>query len=455
MAVRIPIRAQAREASQPACPPPTTNTSYERSDIVTIVAGPNTLKVLVIGGGGREHALAWRLRNSPSVTEVHAAPGNPGSALVATCHTGAQTVKDYVTLAEHLGVDLTVVGPEAPLVAGVVDLFRKHGRPIVGPTMGNAALEGSKVHAKNFMNELGVPTARYQTIANAAAARDAFRHFTYPLVLKTDGLAAGKGVVIAYTREEAEAALATLAFPMVIEEFLEGEEVSFIALCDGKRAVPLEPSQDHKRIFDDDQGPNTGGMGAYSDSLLLTPEQRGYVLDKIINPVVHAISYTGFLYAGLMMTPDGPSVLEFNVRLGDPETQALMMRLESDWGEVLMAAASKSLRASELKWSPNPATCVVLASGGYPGSFPAGKKISGLDEVRDAVVFHAGTRQEGDSVVTSGGRVLGVTATGPTLKNSIDRAYTAVRQIHFEGMHYRKDIGAKGLKRYNNTGLGT
>ncbi|MGD1071766.1 MAG: phosphoribosylamine--glycine ligase [Bryobacteraceae bacterium] len=413
------------------------------------------MKVLVIGGGGREHALAWRLHNSPSVTEVHAAPGNPGSALVATCHAGAQTTKDYVTLAEHLGVELTVVGPEAPLVAGIVDLFRKHGMPIVGPTMGNAALEGSKVHAKNFMNELGVPTARYEIVASPAAARDALKRFSWPLVLKTDGLAAGKGVVIAYTREEAEAAIATLAFPMVIEEFLEGEEVSFIALCDGKRAVPLEPSQDHKRIFDDDLGPNTGGMGAYSDSLLLTAAQRGYVLDKIVNPVVHAISYTGFLYAGLMTTPKGPSVLEFNVRLGDPETQPLMMRLESDWGEVLMAAASKSLPAADLRWSPDPATCVVLASGGYPGSFPTGKKITGLDDVRNAVVFHAGTRQDGDDILTSGGRVLGVTATGSTLKDSINRAYAATRQIHFEGMHYRKDIGAKGLKRYNNTGLGT
>jgi phosphoribosylamine--glycine ligase len=455
MAVRIPMRAQARAASQPACPPPTTTTSYELSDIATIVAGQSTLRVLVIGGGGREHALAWRLRHSPSVTDVQAAPGNPGSATVATCHPGPKTPQDYVALAEHMGVDLTVVGPEALLVQGIVDLFRKHGMSIVGPTMGNAALEGSKVHAKNFMNELGVPTARYETVANAEAARDAFKRFAFPLVLKTDGLAAGKGVIIATTREEADAALAALAFPMVIEEFLEGEEVTFIALCDGKRAVALEPSQDHKRVFDDDQGPNTGGMGAYSDSRLLTPAERSHILDKIVNPVVHAISYTGFLYAGLMMTPDGPSVLEFNVRLGDPETQPLMMRLESDWGEVLMAAARRSLPAADLKWSPDPATCVVLASGGYPGPFLTGNPISGLDDVQEAVVFHAGTKRQGHQIVTAGGRVLGVTATGPTLRDSIDRAYAAVRQIHFEGMHYRKDIGAKGLKRYNNTGLGT
>ncbi len=410
------------------------------------------MKVLVIGGGGREHALVWRLHNSPSVSAVHAALGNPGMSGLASCHAHTQ---DYVALAENLGVDLTVVGPEAPLVAGIVNHFRTRGMPIVGPTAGNAVLEGSKVHAKNFMRKLGVPTARYETIENAASAPDCLRRFPLPLVLKTDGLAAGKGVVIANTSEEAVAAFATLAFPMVIEEFLHGEEVSFIALCDGKRAVPLEPSQDHKRVFDNDQGPNTGGMGAYSDSLLLTAAERGHILEKIINPVVRAITYTGFLYAGLMMTPDGPSVLEFNVRLGDPETQPLMMRLESDWGEILMAAARGSLPARDLKWTPEPATCVVLASGGYPGPFPAGKKITGLASVSDAVVFHAGTRQQGDDIVTAGGRVLGVTAAGSTLQASMDRAYTAVRQIRFDGMHYRKDIGAKGLKRYNVTGSGT
>jgi phosphoribosylamine---glycine ligase len=416
------------------------------------------LKVLVIGSGGREHALAWRLRNSHSVIAVHAAPGNPGIASVAECH-AVPSDEDYVTLAEHLRVDLTVVGPEAPLVAGIVNQFRTRGMPIVGPTAGNAALEGSKVHAKNLMNELGVPTARYETIENAVAAREAFKRFRFPLVLKTDGLAAGKGVVIAHTREEAIAALTTLPFPMVIEELLHGEEVSFIALCDGRRAIPLEPSQDHKRVFDGDRGPNTGGMGAYSDSLLLSAEERSRILDKIINPVVRAIGYTGFLYAGLMMTPDGPYVLEFNVRLGDPETQPLMMRLESDWAEVLMAAARRSLPDKELRWSPEPATCVVLASGGYPGPFPIGKKITGLEHSKieggDAIVFQAGTKREGDDIVTSGGRVLGVTASGTDLQASMDNAYSAVRRIHFDGMHYRKDIGARGLKRYNITGSGT
>jgi len=342
-----------------------------------------------------------------------------------------------------------VVGPEVPLVAGVVDQFRALGMAIVGPIAENAALEGSKIHSKRFMEKLGIPTARFQTVENAAAASLAARDFRYPVVLKTDGLAAGKGVVIAQNRAEVDAALASLPFPMVIEEFLEGEEVSFIVLCDGKRAVPLEPSQDHKRVFDGDQGPNTGGMGAYSDSRILGEADRGRILDTIIEPVVRATGYTGFLYAGLMMTANGPSVLEFNVRLGDPETQPLMMRLTSDWGEVLMAAARGSLNVDRLQWSPEPATCVVLASGGYPGAFKPGEKITGIEDVDGAVVFHAGTKREGGDLVTAGGRVLGVTASGADLAGSMKAAYAAVDKIHFAGMHYRKDIGNRGLRRYN------
>jgi len=413
----------------------------------TIVAGQTNVKVLVIGGGGREHALAWRLRKSPSVTEVHVVPGNPGIAKVGTCESGS----DYVQIAESLGIDLTVVGPEAPLVAGVVDTFRSRGLAIVGPTAENAALEGSKVHSKRFMQRIGVPTARFATVTTDAEARDALRRFQLPVVLKTDGLAAGKGVIVAQTHDEAEAALSALAYPMVIEEFLEGEEVSFIVLCDGKRGVPLEPSQDHKRIFDGDRGPNTGGMGAYSDSAILTSAMREQIMDTIIEPVVRATAFTGFLYAGLMMTPAGPSVLEFNVRMGDPETQPLMMRLESDWGEALMAAASGALTPDTLQWSPEPATCVVLAAAGYPGTPQTGQKISGLDDVTDAVVFHAGTKRVEDDIVTAGGRVLGVTARGVELKDSIDRAYAAVARIHFDGMQYRRDIGYKGLLRYNQT----
>jgi phosphoribosylamine--glycine ligase len=410
------------------------------------------VKVLVIGSGGREHAIAWRLHRSPSVSQVLASPGNPGAALVARLETKCASSLDYVQLAEKLGADLTVVGPEAPLVAGIVDVFRRRQMPIIGPTAHNAALEGSKIHSKRFMQKLGVPTARFETVETAEIAATALSRFSYPVVLKTDGLAAGKGVIIAGDRQEALSALKLLAFPIVIEEFLTGDEISFIALCDGNRAVPLEPSQDHKRIFDNDEGPNTGGMGAYSDSRLLTSAQRSHILETIVNPVVHATKFTGFLYAGLMMTQEGPSVLEFNVRMGDPETQPLMLRLKSDWGEVLMAAARGAL-PSTLEWSPEPATCVVLASEGYPGNYPTGRTISGLGTNTDAVVFHAGTQQQGDQIVTSGGRVLGIAAQGPTLQESIHNAYAAVDGIRFEGMQYRKDIGAKGLTRLTATNL--
>ena len=426
----------------------TTSTAWS---IVSIVS----VKVLVIGGGGREHALAWKLSKSPSVAKVYAAPGNPGIAQVAECFAERFNGSDYVKLSQSLKVDLTVVGPEAPLVAGTVDQFRSLGLPIVGPTAENARLEGSKIHSKRFMEKLGVPTARFRTVTSLQEGKDALKAFRFPVVLKTDGLAAGKGVVIAQTQAEADEALQTLPFPMVLEEFLEGEEVSFIVLCDGKRGVALEPSQDHKRIFDGDCGPNTGGMGAYSDSRILSAADRARVLDTIIEPVVKATNFTGFLYAGLMMTPQGPSVLEFNVRMGDPETQPLMMRLEIDWGEALMAAARGALKPDALQWSPEPATCVVMAAACYPGTPQTGQKIFGLDPVSDAVVFHAGTKRIGDDIVVAGGRVLGVTARGANLKDSIDRAYAAVAQIHFDGMQFRRDIGVKGLERYNSSGAGT
>jgi phosphoribosylamine--glycine ligase len=297
------------------------------------------------------------------------------------------------------------------------------------------------------MEKLGIPTARFETVDSASAAREAFRRFNFPLVLKTDGLAAGKGVVIAQSPAEAEAALDQLAFPMVLEEFLEGEEVSFIALCDGKTAVPLEPSQDHKRIFDNDEGPNTGGMGAYSHSGILTAEQRSAILESVILPVVRETAFTGFLYAGLMMTAAGPSVLEFNVRMGDPETQPLMMRLDCDWAEALMASARSALTGNDLRWNANPATCVVIAAKGYPGSVETNQLISGLDAKFEGQIFQAGTRQTPDGIVTAGGRVLGVTALGETLRASIDNAYAGVAKIRFEGMQYRKDIGFRGLRR--------
>jgi len=403
------------------------------------------MRILVLGGGGREHALCWKLAQSKRV-ELFASPGNPGMAKAGTCLPAGSS---YLALAEEIGADLTVVGPEAPLVAGVVDEFRARGKKIVGPNRANAQLEGSKIFAKHFFEQTEIPTAGYATVDNPQDARRAIDRFGFPVVLKADGLAAGKGVIIVHDHAEAEAALATLTGRLVVEEFLRGEEVSFIALCDGRNVVPLAPTQDHKAVFDGDTGPNTGGMGAYCDSAILTDSQVDYVLDRVIRPTVHATGFTGFLYAGLMMTDCGPKVLEFNVRLGDPETQPLMKRMASDFVPVLMAAATGELAGVKLEWHNDPTVCVVLASGGYPGSFVSGKPIHGIAnaEATGASVFHAGTKLDAGSVVTSGGRVLGVTASGPTLATAIDSAYRGAREITFDGMHYRTDIGRKGLAR--------
>lgn len=380
---------------------------------------------------------------------MYAAPGNPGIARIGTCLP--------VDQAPNLEADLTVVGPEAPLVDGIVDSFRARGLAIVGPTRDAARLEGSKIFAKNFLIQRNIPTAAFLTVEDADAARKALDRFGFPVVLKADGLAAGKGVVIAHDRAAFEAALVTLKAPLLMEEFLRGEEVSFIALCDGRDVVPLPPTQDHKAVFDGDTGPNTGGMGAYCDSAILTEAQTRTILDRIIHPTVEATGFTGFLYAGLMMTAEGPQVLEFNVRLGDPETQPLMHRMASDFVPALQAAAHGELRGVRLDWRPEPSVCVVLASGGYPGAFAAGKPIRGIEaaEASDATVFHAGTRMGPQGIETSGGRVLGVTARGQTLASAIDGAYRAVREIHFDGMHYRRDIGRKGLERYNGKTAGT
>jgi len=406
------------------------------------------MRILIIGGGGREHALAWKLAQSPKV-QILAAPGNPGIARVGTCLPADR--------AQNLEADLTVVGPEAPLVDGIVDSFRARGLAIVGPNREAAQLEGSKIFAKNFLTQRQIPTAEFVTVENAGEARRALDRFGLPVVLKADGLAAGKGVVIAQDRDEFEAALATLKGRLVIEEFLRGEEVSFIALCDGRDLVPLAPTQDHKAVFDGDAGPNTGGMGAYCDSAILSEAQTHAILDRIIYPTVEATAFTGFLYAGLMMTTDGPKVLEFNVRLGDPETQPLMHRMASDFVPALQAAAHGELRGVKLEWRPAPSVCVVLASGGYPGAFPTGKPITGIEaaEATGATVFQAGTRSGPEGLETSGGRVLGVTARGENLAAAIDGAYRALREIHFDGMHYRRDIGRKGLERYNGKTVGT
>lgn len=409
------------------------------------------MKILVIGSGGREHALAWKLAQSPGV-EVFGTPGNPGVARVGKCISGSP-----LEAAQSIGADLTVVGPEVPLVAGVVDEFRACGTKIVGPARDAAQLEGSKIFAKNFFIQRNIPTADYITVENPADARKALARFGYPVVLKADGLAAGKGVIIAHDSAEAEAALGTLQGRLVIEEFLRGDEVSFIALCDGKDAVPLAPTQDHKAVFDGDAGPNTGGMGAYCDSSILSEAQTRDILDRVIRPTVEATGFTGFLYAGLMMTADGPKVLEFNVRLGDPETQPLMHRMASDFVPALMAAAEGGLASVKLEWRSGPSVCVVLASEGYPGSYPTGRLIRGVDaaEATGATVFHAGTRMGAEGLETAGGRVLGVTASGSHLAEAIDRAYAGVREIHFAGMHYRHDIGRKGLQRYNGSTVGT
>jgi phosphoribosylamine--glycine ligase len=378
--------------------------------------------------------------------ELFAAPGNPGIAQVARCLS--------LEAAEDLAADLTVVGPEAPLVSGIVDRYRARGLKIVGPDQAAAQLEGSKIFAKNFFQQSEIPTAKYAVADNAEDARRNLGRFGFPVVLKADGLAAGKGVVVAQDRAEAEGALETLKGRLVIEEYLQGEEVSFIALCDGRAALPLQPTQDHKAVFDGDLGPNTGGMGAYSDSRILTDAETRLVLERVIYPTVERTRFTGFLYAGLMMTADGPKVLEFNVRLGDPETQPLMHRMQSEFVPALLAAAEGGLASLKLEWKAEPSVCVVLASSGYPGAYEAGKPIYGIEaaEAAGATVFQAGTRMGPKGLETAGGRVLGVTASGADLAAAIVAAYAGVSKIQFEGMHKRTDIGRKGLKR--SAGLG-
>jgi phosphoribosylamine--glycine ligase len=410
------------------------------------------MKILVVGSGGREHAICWKLAQSPKTSALYAAPGNPGIAQVASC----LATTDYLAAAESIDADLTVVGPETPLAAGIVDQFRAKGRRIVGPTAEAARLESSKAFAKELMLRAGIPTARFATANSTEEARDALLEFDLPVVVKADGLAAGKGVIIAHTHPEANRAidqLVTIGSTLVIEEFLVGEEVSFIVLSDGVNILALEPTQDHKTVHDGDQGPNTGGMGAYCDGRILDPFRQEMVLAQVIRPAIAQMRldgtpFTGFLYAGLMMTAQGPKVVEFNARLGDPETQALMHRMASDFVEPLFAAAQGELDETPLDWKADPSVCVVLAAAGYPGSVRTGDAITGLDQVHDATVFHAGTKLENNSLVTSGGRVLGVAASDATLDLAMNNAYSEVRKIHFDGMHYRTDIGKKGLKRW-------
>jgi phosphoribosylamine--glycine ligase len=423
------------------------------------------MKVLVIGSGGREHALVWKLRQSPRVTKVYCAPGNGGIAGEAEClPADVKSVNSLIALATQIKPDLTVVGPELPLQLGVVDEFTRRGWSIFGPTKAAAQLESSKSFAKQFMQRHRIPTAHYAICNSMDEVREALPHFHAPLVVKADGLAAGKGVVICQTKEEASSVCAEMlsgkmlgeaGSRVVLEECLQGEEVSFLVLCDGERVVPMVAAQDHKRIGDGDTGPNTGGMGAYSTSTIIDEQMAQWLVQHVARPVVAGMKeegaeYRGILYCGLMMTARGPMVLEFNCRFGDPETQPLMMRMESDLVEAIEASVEGRVSEGDFRWSKDPSVCVVIASGGYPGTYEAGKKIMGLEDagkVEGVKVFHAGTSHHDDAYFTAGGRVLGVTARAADLKMAVDRAYEAASKIGFEGAHYRKDIAARALKK--------
>jgi phosphoribosylamine--glycine ligase len=423
------------------------------------------MKVLVVGSGGREHALVWKIAQSPRVQKIYCAPGNAGIARMAEClPISAEDVKGLIACAEKEKIDLTVVGPEAPLTRGIVDLFRDRGLRVFGPSQKAAEIEGSKAFTKDLMKEYGIPTGESETFSDPAAAAKYVKEKGAPLVVKADGLAAGKGVIICRTVGEALSALDLIlvqrAFGaagarVVVEEFLDGEEASFLAFTDGETVLPLPTSQDHKAIYDDDQGPNTGGMGAYSPAPVVTQKVQREIMEKVMIPTVRGMAregrkYQGVLYAGLMIKDEKPKVLEFNARFGDPEAQPLLMRLKSDLVPVLEATIEGKLSSQKMELDGRSSVCVVMASGGYPGSYEKGKVISGLEEaagVRDAFVFHAGTALKEGKVVTSGGRVLGVTALGNDIQEAIQRAYEAVAKISWEGAYYRKDIGHRALAR--------
>lgn len=422
------------------------------------------MKVLVIGNGGREHALVWKLRQSPRVSEVLCVPGNGGICEEAACLPGEpRNLEAMLALAHQHQPDITVVGPELPLSLGIVDEFSRRGLRIFGPKQAAAQLESSKSFAKEFMQRHQIPTAHYAVCSSEEELRKSLGLFSTPIVVKADGLAAGKGVVVAQTKEEAATAgagmfsgklLGSVSSCVVLEEFLNGEELSFLAISDGERVAPLVAAQDHKRVGEGDTGLNTGGMGAYSTDSLIDQKMVEWLLNHIAKPVVagmksEGMEYRGILYCGLMMTARGPMVLEFNCRFGDPETQAILMRMESDLVEAIEASIEGRVSDGLFHWSQDASCCVVVSSGGYPGSFDSGKPISGLDKVSQLAnvkVFHAGTARRDGSLVTSGGRVLGVTARAPRLEDAIARAYQAVEMISFEGMYYRKDIGKRALK---------
>jgi phosphoribosylamine--glycine ligase len=427
------------------------------------------MKILVIGSGGREHALVWKLQQSPRVRKIYCAPGNAGiGELAELVALAPDDLPGLLRFAIQENIDLTVVGPEVSLSLGIVDQFTAQGLRIFGPVQQAAQLEVSKAFAKQLMQEQGVPTAAFATFTDPVAARHHVAQVGAPIVVKADGLAAGKGVLICHTVQDAQHAVdemmrgrvfGTAGDRVVIEEFLEGEEASFLAFTDGTTVLPLASAQDHKRIFDDDQGPNTGGMGVYSPAPVVTPALSERIVSEIMLPTIQGlkrrgITYKGILYAGLMIRGTNVKVIEFNARFGDPECQPLMVRLQSDLVEVMDAAIDERLTDVSLTWNPDPAVCVVLTAGGYPGHYETGKPIVGLDTLRqwrDGVVFHAGTGKIDGQIVTKGGRVLGVTATGKDIRAAITTAYQAVAKISWLGMHYRRDIGQRALVRLSQT----
>ena len=423
------------------------------------------MKVLVIGSGGREHALVWKLRQSPRVSKVYCAPGNGGIADDAEClPANVKSVDSLLALANQVRPDLTVIGPELPLMLGVVDEFTRLGWRTFGPTKAAAQLESSKSFAKGFLQRHHIPTAPYAICNSMDDVQEALPHFHIPLVVKADGLAAGKGVVICKTKEEVASVAAEMlsgkmvgeaGSRVVLEECLQGDELSFLLVSDGERVAPLVAAQDHKRIRDGDTGPNTGGMGAYSTKTIVDEQMSQWLVQHVARPVVAGMKaegaeYKGILYCGLMMTARGPMVLEFNCRFGDPETQPILMRLESDLVEALEASIDGRVSDGDFRWSPDASVCVVMSSGGYPGTFEVGKKMMGLEEagkIEGVKVFHAGTSKRDGGYYTAGGRVLGVTAHDADLRTAVDRVYAAVSKIGFEGAHYRKDIAARALKK--------
>ena len=423
------------------------------------------MKVLVVGGGGREHTLVWKIAQSPLVDKIYCAPGNPGIAELAECvHIGADEMTALCEFAQAEEIDLTIVGPEVPLTMGIVDMFQAAGLEIFGPNKAAAQIEGSKGFSKDLMARYNIPTAAYQSFTDHAQAVAYIQEQGAPIVVKADGLAAGKGVIVALTEEQAITAVDDIMLDqvfgdagasVVIEEFMEGEEASFFAFTDGKNILPLASSQDHKRVNDGDEGPNTGGMGAYSPAPVVTDELYQVIVETIVKPTIDGMAadgcpYSGILYVGLMIKDGVPRVVEYNARFGDPEAQPLLMRMKSDIVPVLQACARGKLQQNSIEWYDKAAVCVVLASGGYPGPYEKGLPISGLDDaakIDDLMVFHAGTTLKDGKIVNQGGRVLGVTGLGDTVRDAIDKAYVGVKVIHWDGVHYRNDIGARALNR--------